>query len=52
MGGAIFNIGCKFLIIVLWIWGIVVAKGFWWTVFAIVFAPYALYLAIVDIFSK
>lgn len=50
MIGAIFNIACKILIIILWIWGIVVAKGFWWTLLAIVFAPYALYLAIIDIF--
>ncbi len=50
MISAILNIACKILIIILWIWGIVVAKGFWWTLLAIVFAPYALYLAIVDIF--
>jgi uncharacterized membrane protein len=51
MGSAIFSIICKVLITVLWIWGIIIAKGFWWTLLAIVFAPYAIYLSIVDIFS-
>jgi hypothetical protein len=34
------------IILVSWIGGIVLAKGFWSTFFACVFAPYSIYLVI------
>lgn len=36
----------KFLVLLLWIAGIVIAKGFWSTFFAIFFAPYSFYLVV------
>ncbi len=41
----------KFVAIVFWISGIVLAKGFWSTFFAVIFAPYSWYLVIEKIFS-
>ena len=34
------------ILIIGWISGIVIAKGFWSSFFAIVFAPYSLYLTV------
>lgn len=36
----------KFLVFLVWMAGIVIAKGFWSTFFAIFFAPYSFYLVV------
>lgn len=36
----------SFTVVLLWLCGIVIAKGFWITLLAIVLPPYALYLVI------
>lgn len=36
----------KFLVFLVWVAGIVIAKGFWSTFFAIFFAPYSFYLVV------
>lgn len=45
----VFNIWL-FVIVLMWIYGVVLAKGFWSTVFAI-WTPWSLYLAVEKIAS-
>lgn len=35
-----------FIIVLMWMIGIVLAKGFWYTFAAAIFAPYAIYLTV------
>ncbi|WP_295548638.1 hypothetical protein [uncultured Pseudacidovorax sp.] len=37
---------CELLVLIVWIIGIVLAKGFWSTLFAVVCPPWALYLVV------
>lgn len=37
---------CELLVLIVWIVGIVLAKGFWSTLSAVLFPPWALYLIV------